>query len=80
MNFDRVARTWDNEARIERSKIIANEIKLNLLGKKNTVSVEFGSGTGLISFNLYNELENVTLIDNSEEMIKVVNEKISELN
>ncbi|MGL5352559.1 MAG: class I SAM-dependent methyltransferase [Clostridium sp.] len=80
MNFDKVARTWDDDARIERSKIIANEIKLNLLEKNNTVSMEFGAGTGLISFNLYNELESVTLIDNSEEMIKVVNEKITGLN
>lgn len=80
MNFDSVARTWDDAARIERSKIISNEIELNLLEKKNTVAMEFGAGTGLISFNLYNELESVTLIDNSEEMIKVVNEKIVELN
>lgn len=31
MNFDKVARVWDDELRIERSKIIAKEIKLNLL-------------------------------------------------
>ena len=27
MNFDDVAREWDNEKRIERAKIIANKIK-----------------------------------------------------
>ncbi|MBU3109193.1 class I SAM-dependent methyltransferase [Clostridium gasigenes] len=80
MNFDKVARVWDDELRIERSKIIAKEIKLNLLGKENIVAMEFGAGTGLISFNLYKEFERVTLIDNSEEMIKVVREKVKALN
>ena len=80
MNFDAIAREWDNDRRIERSKIIANEIKLNLLGKENKIAMEFGSGTGLISFNLYKEFENITLIDKSEEMIKVVDEKIKVLN
>ena len=57
MNFDKVARIWDDELRIERSKIIAKQIKLNLLGKENSVAMEFGAGTGLISFNLCNEFE-----------------------
>ncbi|MBU3105659.1 class I SAM-dependent DNA methyltransferase [Clostridium gasigenes] len=79
MNFDKVARVWDDELRIERSKIIAKEIKLNLLGKENSVAMEFGAGTGLISFNLCNEFGNITLIDNSEEMIKVVREKVKDI-
>ncbi|MDR3598327.1 methyltransferase domain-containing protein [Clostridium sp.] len=80
MNFDDVAREWDNEKRIERAKIIADKIKTTIgVGQDKSV-MEFGCGTGLISFNLYNKFKNITLIDTSKEMINVVNSKIEALN
>jgi len=80
MNFDDVAREWDNEMRIERAKIVANKIKTIIPLGKDKQAMEFGCGTGLVSFNLYNEFKNITLIDTSKEMINVVNNKIQILN
>jgi len=80
MNFDDVAREWDNEKRIERAKVIANKIKTTISVTESKTAMEFGCGTGLISFNLSDVFKNITLIDNSEGMINVVNEKIKKLN
>ena len=80
MNFDDVAREWDNEKRIERAKVIANKIKTTISVTESKMAMEFGCGTGLISFNLSDVFKNITLIDNSEGMINVVNEKIKKLN
>jgi len=80
MNFDEVAREWDNEMRIERAKIVANKIKTTIRVGRDKQAMEFGCGTGLISFNLYNQFKNITLIDTSKEMINVVNNKIETLN
>jgi len=79
MNFDDVSKEWDNEKRIERAKVIANKIKTSIPVLKNKSAMEFGCGTGLISFNLIDIFENITLIDNSQGMINVVNEKIKKL-
>jgi len=80
MNFDDVSNEWDNEKRIERAKVIANKIKTTISVKKNKSAMEFGCGTGLISVNLSDVFENITLIDNSQGMINIVNEKIKKLN
>jgi len=79
MNFDDVAREWDDERRIERAEIIANKIRTTITVGKDKSAMEFGCGTGLVSFNLYNEFKNITLIDTSKEMINVVNNKIKAL-
>ena len=39
-------------------------------------AMEFGAGTGLLSFILKDHLKEITLIDNSEGMVKVLNEKV----
>jgi len=80
MNFDDVAREWDNEKRIERAKIIANKIKSTISVGQDKSAMEFGCGTGLISFYLHNEFKKITLIDTSKEMINIANNKIDTLN
>lgn len=80
MNFDDVSNEWDNKKRIERAKVISNKIKTIISVAKNKSAMEFGCGTGLISFNLSHVFKNITLIDNSQGMISVVNEKIKKLN
>ena len=76
MDFNIEALNWDNESRIKRAKIIAKEISKAVKFEKNFSALEFGCGTGLISFNLYDKLSNITLIDTSKGMIDVLNEKI----
>ena len=80
MYFDNIAKKWDNPRRIERAKIIAKEISRSLDNVEIKSAMEFGCGTGLIAFNLVDNIKNLTLIDNSEEMIQVVNKKISDFN
>lgn len=79
MNFDEAAREWDNKRRVGRGAIIANTIKAALSLRKNQSAMEFGCGTGIISFDLYKEFEHITLIDTSEEMIKEVDRKVKAL-
>ncbi len=76
MFFDDYAEKWDTDRRINRAKIISEEIANSIdINKKYSV-MEFGCGTGLISFNLVEKFENITLIDSSKGMIDVVKEKI----
>ncbi|WP_017414786.1 class I SAM-dependent methyltransferase [Clostridium tunisiense] len=78
MNFDKRALTWDDEYRASRAKIIAQEIKKMIPMKEDYKALEFGCGTGLISFNLYDKFKHITLVDTSRGMIEVVNSKIQQ--
>lgn len=84
MNFNDYAKEWDNDYRIERAKRIANAIEKAVDFSKVGSVMEFGCGTGLISFNLLDRLNQnckvVDLIDSSEGMIEIVKNKISLLN
>ena len=76
MNFDDYAQTWDTEKRIDRAKVIAKEISDSLGIDRAYSAMEFGCGTGLVSFNLCDRFENITLIDSSKGMIDILNSKI----
>lgn len=76
MNFDNEAVNWDNEKRVMRAKVIAEEINKALNIKKPCSAMEFGCGTGLISFNLYDRFDTITLVDTSQGMIDALNLKI----
>ena len=77
MSFDNYAKTWDTQKRIDRAKIISNEISNSIDIDKNYTAMEFGCGTGLISFNLYDKFKNITLVDSSIGMIDILNSKIN---
>ncbi|MBU3144066.1 class I SAM-dependent methyltransferase [Clostridium sp. CF012] len=76
MSFDNYAKTWDTDERIERANIIANEISKSIAIDENYSAMEFGSGTGLVSFNLYDKFKNITLVDSSKGMIDILESKI----
>jgi 2-polyprenyl-3-methyl-5-hydroxy-6-metoxy-1,4-benzoquinol methylase len=77
--FDLKAATWDQNPIIwERAKAIANEIKRIIPLRKEMTALEFGAGTGVTSFILKDTLKEITLMDNSQEMIKVTDAKINE--
>jgi ubiquinone/menaquinone biosynthesis C-methylase UbiE len=77
MSFDEYAKNWDTDKRINRAKVIANEI-FNAIGTNENYSVmEFGCGTGIVSFNIYDKFKKVTLIDTSKGMIDILDAKIS---
>ena len=79
MNFDTEAIKWDSEKRVKRGKIIADEIIRSVNIEENYRALEFGCGTGLVSFNLIDKFKHITLIDTSEGMIETLNSKIQAL-
>jgi ubiquinone/menaquinone biosynthesis C-methylase UbiE len=81
MNFDDKAKDWDKDPKkVERAKIFAEEIVRVLGDFKANSAIEFGSGTGLVSFQLKNRFTSVTLADTSKGMIGVLNEKVKSEN
>jgi len=75
--FDLKAREWDkNQMHVERSAAIAHAMQNLIPLNRHMKALEFGAGTGLLSFMLADRLAEITLIDNSPEMINVINGKI----
>ncbi len=46
---------------------------------KNCRAMEFGCGTGFISFNLIDSFKSITLIDSSKNMIDILSNKTNSL-
>ena len=75
--FDIKAAGWDaNPMHWNRSEAIANEIKNLIPLNKEMSALEYGAGTGITSFLLKDHLKEITLMDNSAEMVRIMNEKI----
>ena len=77
MSFDNYAKTWDTDERIDRAKIVANEISNSIESNRKYSAMEFGCGTGLVSFNIYDKFEKITLVDSSKGMIDILESKIN---
>jgi tRNA (cmo5U34)-methyltransferase len=76
--FDLKAREWDkNQMHVERAAAIARAMEKTIPLNKQLKALEFGAGTGLLSFLLADRLAEITLMDNSTEMINVIKGKIS---
>lgn len=80
MCFDKEVAQWDTNYRINRAKKIAEEISSYLDGNNISRAMEFGCGTGLVSFNLQDEFEEILLIDLSKGMIEETKKKIKNQN
>jgi ubiquinone/menaquinone biosynthesis C-methylase UbiE len=75
--FDLKASGWDEKPeRHERSQAIANEMLRKLPVRKGMRAMEYGAGTGILSFLLKDHLDEILLMDSSAEMIKVADKKI----
>jgi tRNA (cmo5U34)-methyltransferase len=76
--FDSKAAGWDmNSMHWDRSEAIAKEINNLIPLNKDMTALEYGAGTGILSFLLKDYLREITLMDNSSEMIKIINGKIA---
>jgi ubiquinone/menaquinone biosynthesis C-methylase UbiE len=76
-NFDNKARTWDeNPMHMERSMAISIKMKETLPLRKDMKALEYGAGTGILSFILAEKLGHITMMDSSAEMVKVMEEKV----
>jgi 2-polyprenyl-3-methyl-5-hydroxy-6-metoxy-1,4-benzoquinol methylase len=74
--FDARAREWDKDKmHIDRSVAIAAGLEEMIPLNPSMKALEYGAGTGLLSFLLKDRFAEITLMDNSLEMIKVCTEK-----
>jgi len=76
--FDQIAATWDEKIhRTERASVIAEGICAHVPLSPNMTALEYGCGTGLLSFALQADLGHIFLADNSAGMLSVLAEKIA---
>ena len=74
--FDARAREWDKDKmHKDRSVAIAAELEKMIPLNPSMKALEYGAGTGILSFLLKDRFSEITLMDNSQEMIKVCVEK-----
>ena len=77
-HFDSKARQWDeNPVFRERAEKIANGIRAAVPLSRSMSALDYGSGSGLLSFPLKDELGHITLKDTSVGMLAVAEEKIA---
>jgi tRNA (cmo5U34)-methyltransferase len=74
--FDIKAKNWDNNPeRNERSETIARSIINTGILRKDMHAMEFGTGTGMLSFLLADQVKEITMVDTSAGMIEKAIEK-----
>lgn len=74
--FDKKARDWDNNPmHWDRSEAVAKSIQEMIPVHNKMKALEYGAGTGILSFILSEKLGEITLMDNSKEMVEVMLEK-----
>ncbi|MFP5410309.1 MAG: class I SAM-dependent methyltransferase [Gammaproteobacteria bacterium] len=77
-HFDSKARQWDeNPVFRERALKIADVVRRAVPLRRNMHALDYGCGTGLLSFPLKDELGTMLLADSSPGMLEVANEKIA---
>lgn len=77
-NFDERAKDWDSDPKkVERARVVANEIRKTVPLSREMNALEYGCGTGLLSFALQEDLGQITLVDTSQGMLDVLAEKIA---
>ncbi|MCP5197220.1 MAG: class I SAM-dependent methyltransferase [Gammaproteobacteria bacterium] len=75
--FDEKAETWDADpVKRERATIVASALRQQIALSPTWQALEYGCGTGLLSFALHEELGSVTLADCSSGMLAALEDKI----
>jgi ubiquinone/menaquinone biosynthesis C-methylase UbiE len=79
--FDQKAAQWDAKPiRVERAQAVADGIKAAVPLAPHMTALEYGCGTGLLSFALQPYLGHITLADSSSGMLAVLRDKIATAN
>ena len=77
MDFDDKAITWDSDpTKRERALAVAAALRQRVPLARDWRALEYGCGTGLLSFALHADLGELTLADSSPGMLAVLREKI----
>jgi tRNA (cmo5U34)-methyltransferase len=75
--FDQKANGWDkNQMHMERTKAVAGKLLEMVPITPDMKALEFGAGTGLLSFYLKDRFSEITLMDSSREMLNMAEQKI----
>ncbi len=76
-DFDAKAREWDTDPlKWERAQTVAREICAHIPIDSQMCVLEYGCGTGLLSFAMKDAVASIDLADPSNGMIEVLREKI----
>jgi ubiquinone/menaquinone biosynthesis C-methylase UbiE len=76
-DFNERAKDWDSDPmKVERARAVADAIRAALPLTPEMTALEYGCGTGLLSFALQPNLGQIALADTSQGMLDVLNEKI----
>ena len=76
-SFDDKAATWDDEAKIERARAVADAIAGAVPLEPSMRLFEYGAGTGLVAEQLASRVGPITLADPSAGMREVASEKVA---
>jgi ubiquinone/menaquinone biosynthesis C-methylase UbiE len=70
--FDERARDWDSDPeKVERAQAAADSMRRVIPLRRSMKALEYGCGTGLLSFALRDDLRQITLADSSPGMLQV---------
>jgi len=74
--FAKKSKHWDMKSRrVQGAKAIAETIMKNVSLNKEMHLMDFGAGTGLLSYCMSDKIAKVTAVDNSPSMLEVFREK-----
>ncbi len=77
-DFDQKARAWDADpVKVERARTVAEAIRKRVPLDPEFSVLEYGCGTGLLSFFLQQHVAHITLADSSAGMLDVLRGKIA---
>jgi len=77
ISFDERAKDWDSDpAKVDRARVVAEAIRAAVSLRPGMTALEYGCGTGLLSFALQPEFKSITLADTSQGMLDVLADKI----
>lgn len=76
-DFDDAAATWDTPEKVERSRRIAEAIATQVPLQADWTAIDYGCGTGQLTWHLADRLESVLLVDTSAGMLEVARAEAS---
>jgi len=78
MSFDLKAKDWDlDPSKVERAQLMAERIQALVSIPPQARALEFGCGTGLVSFCMYQAFGSIHMADTSAGMLEVLSQKIA---
>ena len=79
-DFNAIAAIWDEKPqRIHLARAVADAVAEHIPLNADMAALDFGCGTGLVTFHLLQQLHHVTAMDSAAQMLAVFAEKAAEL-